>query len=321
MELIIALSLGFLLDLIFGDPHWLPHPVRLIGLLIQKTEQYLRKFTNYCPKKERMAGIFLAIIVMSFSFILPLSILWVASLVSLPLKIFIHTIFCYEIFATKCLKKESMRVYTALKSKDIPSARNYLSWIVGRDTQHLDAMKITKAAVETVAENTCDGVIAPLCFMAIGGAPLGFLYKAVNTLDSMVGYKNDSYLNFGRFSARLDDALNFFPAIFSAYLLIISSFILKLDYKNAFYIYKRDRYNHASPNSGKTESVCAGALGIQLAGNSYYFGKLVAKKTIGDATRTIEITDIILVNRLLYTAASMGVTILVFILCLGVILQ
>lgn len=310
MEILIAVITGFILDLIFGDPLWLPHPIRLIGFMISKGEMILRKVFPKTKKGELAGGVMLVIAITAIAFIAPLGILLLADKINIYSKIAIHSIFCYRILATKSLKTESMKVYHQLVEKDIPNARKFLSWIVGRDTQNLNEEGITKAAVETVAENTSDGVIAPLIFMILGGAPLGFFYKAVNTLDSMIGYKNDKYLFFGRFAAKLDDVLNFVPAVISAYIMIAASFITGLDYKNAYRIYKRDKRNHASPNSAKTESVCAGALNVQLAGDAYYFGKLVKKQTIGDSNRTIKTEDILITNRLMYATAILAVAIM-----------
>lgn len=307
MDIIIAVAIGFVLDLIFGDPAWLPHPIRLIGFMISKGENWLRKVFPKSSRGELIAGMVLTILVVSISFIVPLVILWLLYSLNRWIGIAIHSIFCYQILATKCLRVESMRVYKHLESGDILNARKYLSWIVGRDTENLDEREITKAAVETVAENTSDGVIAPLIFMVIGGAPLAFLYKAVNTLDSMIGYKNDKYLFFGRFAAKCDDVFNFIPAIIAAFMMIYASILTGLNAINAIYIYKRDRKNHASPNSAKTESVCAGALDIQLAGNSYYFGRLVEKPTIGDDNRPVVIGDIKTANRLMYMTAILSV--------------
>ena len=312
MNLLIPISLGFLLDFIFGDPYWLPHPIRFIGLLIKKTENVLLKKTDLSEKQKYFRGVLLTLIVSFVSFVVPFVFLFLVGKFSVLLQMFFQMLFCYQIFATKCLKTESMKVFLALKNGDILEARKFLSYIVGRDTAELSEEKIIKATVETVAENSCDGVIAPLVFMLIGGAPLAFLYKAVNTLDSMVGYKNDKYLFFGRFSAKTDDVLNFIPAILSAYFMIISSYILKLDFKNAVKIYKRDKKNHSSPNSGKTESVCAGALNVQLAGDSYYFGNLVKKLTIGDNNRPVNCFDIVSANKLLYGTAITGFFILTF---------
>lgn len=303
MEVLVAVLVGFILDLIIGDPQGLPHPVRLFGRVISKGELFIRKLLPKTYRGEYIGGLLLAVSVMALAFIFPLGILYVAGKVHIYLKILIHSVFCYQILATKCLKTESMRVFFQLKKNDIPAARKYLSWIVGRDTQNLSIEGITKATVETIAENTSDGVIAPMIYIVIGGAPLGFLYKAINTMDSMIGYKNEKYFYFGKFAARLDDIVNFIPAIISAYIMLVSSFLTGLDYKNAFKIYKRDKRNHSSPNSAKTEAVCAGALNVQLAGDAYYFGKLVKKKTIGDSNRKIQISDILLANRLMYATA------------------
>jgi len=310
MEILIAVITGFLLDLVFGDPKWLPHPVRLIGFLISKGEIFIRTVLPKSERYELAGGAVLVAFITITSLAVPFWILYFAGSINTYLKIAVDSLFCYQILATKSLKTESMRVYYPLKNNDISNARKFLSWIVGRDTQNLTREGIMKATVETIAENTSDGVIAPLLFIVIGGAPLGFFYKAVNTLDSMIGYKNDKYLYFGRFAAKLDDAVNFFPAIISAYIMIAASFITGLDWKNAYRIYKRDRRNHSSPNSAKTESVCAGALNVQLAGDAYYFGKLVKKQTIGDSNRSIQIEDILVTNRLMYTTATIAVIVL-----------
>ena len=310
---IYACIIGFVLDLIVGDPHWLYHPVRLIGKLISSTEKLVRGCFPKTKSGERIGGIVLAIIVMVISTGIPLVILLVCYKTNAYLGLIIESIFCYQLLATKSLKVESMKVYSALKDKDIVKARYAVSMIVGRDTKSLDAVGITKAAVETVAENTSDGSIAPLIAIIIGGAPLGFLYKSINTMDSMIGYKNDKYINLGRFAAKLDDIVNYIPARFSAYMMILSAYILRMDGKNAYRIYKRDRYKHASPNSAHTESVCAGALRVRLAGDAYYFGKLHQKEYIGDALREIEIEDIKRANHLLYMCAFLS-----FILLMGI---
>lgn len=310
---IYACIIGFILDLILGDPHWLYHPIRLIGKLISNMEKLVRRCFPKTKAGERIGGIVLAIIVMVISTGIPLGILVICYKTNVYLGLIIESIFCYQLLATKSLKVESMKVYSALKDKDIEKARYAVSMIVGRDTKSLDAVGITKAAVETVAENTSDGSIAPLIAIIIGGAPLGFLYKSINTMDSMIGYKNDKYINLGRFAAKLDDLVNYIPARFSAYMMILSAYILRMDGKNAYRIYKRDRYKHASPNSAHTESVCAGALRIRLAGDAYYFGKLHKKEYIGDALREIEIEDIKRANHLLYMCAFLS-----FILLMGI---
>ena len=307
---LVALVMGYILDLIFGDPYWMPHPVRFIGNLISILEKVIRRFMPKTKRGEYIGGIILTVMVVSISMVIPLVIILMAKSINTYLALTVETFMCYQILATKSLKVESMKVYDELAKNDLPSARKAVSMIVGRDTKDLTFSGVAKAAVETVAENTSDGIIAPMIFIAIGGAPMGFFYKAINTLDSMVGYKNERYINFGRFAAKLDDVVNYLPARISAYQMILSSFFLRYDYKNAFKIYKRDRYNHASPNSAQTESVCAGALDIQLAGNAYYFGKLYEKPTIGDHIREINYDDIKKANRLLYCTSFISIVII-----------
>lgn len=298
----IPLILGYALDLLVGDPQGFPHPIRLIGTLIENVEKVLRKKCK-SARDERRAGVVLWFVVVLTSYVVPLLILLLASKISFLLAGAIETVMCAFILATKSLKDESMIVHKYLERNDLHSARKYLSYIVGRDVENLNSNQIAKAAVETVAENTSDGVIAPVIFMLIGGAPLGFLYKGINTLDSMVGYKNDKYINMGRFSALADDAANFLPARIAAYLMIAASYILKMDYESAYRIYKRDRYNHKSPNSAHTESVCAGALNIMLGGPNYYGGILVTKPTIGDDKRPVVNDDIKKSNKLMYVTS------------------
>ena len=306
---LIAIVIGFVLDLIIGDPYNFPHPIRFIGNLISKTEKILRD--NGKKEDEFKLGILLVVIVTIISTIIPIGILAISYNINIYLGLVIESIMCYQILCTKALKDESMKVYYELKKGDLILARKKLSMIVGRDVNSLDEKGVAKAAIETVGENTSDGVIAPLLYMIIGGAPLGLLYKSINTMDSMVGYKNEKYINFGRAAAKLDDIANYIPARVSAYLLILASFILKLDWKNAYKIYKRDRYNHASPNSAHTEAVCAGALNIQLAGDAYYFGKLYKKPTIGDKIREVKIDDIPLVNKIMYVAVSIPIVLII----------
>lgn len=315
---IIAFGFGFLLDLLLGDPYWLPHPIRLIGSLITKTEKCLRSNTKEevqqekqqieQNKKELRQGGAMVLIVLGVTLATVMLILLLAYRVHPYIGVMVETIMTYQILATKCLKVESMKVYQCLKYQTLEEARKAVSMIVGRDTQCLNEEGVAKAAIETVAENTSDGVIAPMLYTALGGPILGFLYKAVNTMDSMIGYKNDKYLYFGRAAAKLDDIVNYLPARISAYLMIAASFLAGKDFngKRAFRIYKRDNRNHASPNSAQTESVCAGALGIQLAGDASYFGKVVKKPFIGDALRQVECEDIRRVNRLLYLTAWMS---------------
>ena len=298
-----AIIAGFILDLIFGDPHWLPHPICLIGNLIGFIERNLRPRLEPNKGALLLGGALMVIIVLVISFVVPMVILLAAGMVSPWLAFALETLMCYQIFATKCLRDESMKVYTALHNHDLADARVKLSWIVGRDTQNLDEEEITKGAVETVAENTADGIIAPMFYMFLGGVPLAFLYKGINTMDSMVGYKNDKFLYFGRCAAKLDDLANLLPARITGLVMIGAAFVLGLDGKNAWKIFWRDRYNHLSPNSAMTESVTAGALDIQLGGDHFYFGKLVHKDTIGDDIRPVCPEDIVKTNRLLYMTA------------------
>lgn len=312
---IMAFFLGFLLDLLFGDPYFLPHPIRLIGSLIAKIEKcFLGKNKNRNEKRELRQGICMVIIVLFSTMTAATLILFLAYSMNCYLGMAVEMIMTYQILAVKCLKDESMKVYRCLKEKTLPEARKAVSMIVGRDTDCLDEAGVAKAAIETVAENTSDGVIAPMLYTALGGPILGLLYKAVNTMDSMIGYKNDTYLYFGRAAAKLDDVVNFLPARISAYFMILASFLGGKCFsgKRAYYIYKRDNRNHASPNSAQTESVCAGALGIQLAGDASYFGEIVKKPYIGDNVRAVEYEDIKRVNRLMYLTAWISEMICLF---------
>lgn len=308
-----ALVLGFILDLLIGDPHFLYHPIRLVGNLISVTEKGLRKIFPKTEKGELTAGVFLMLIVTGISTAVPCLLLYGARRLNPWLYFAVQTVMCYQLLATRSLKDESMKVCDRLKAEDLPGARYAVSMIVGRDTQVLDETGVTKAAVETVAENTSDGIIAPMLFLAIGGAGLGYFYKSINTMDSMVGYKNEKYLYFGRAAAKLDDVVNFLPSRISALLMIAACTFTGLDRKNAFRIWKRDRFNHASPNSAQTEAVMAGALGVQLAGDAWYFGTLCKKKTIGDAIRPVEYEDIRRANRLLYGTAVLALVVFSFV--------
>lgn len=308
---IFAFIAGFVLDLLIGDPHFIPHPVRLIGSLISSLDKRLNCDAGYNSSEKKLnlikykRGMLLVFTVIFATFAISVIIIVAAYSINLYAGVIAEAVMTWQILATKCLRVESMRVYDALRTDGVDAGRRAVSMIVGRDTSVLDAAGVTRAAVETIAENTSDGVIAPMLYTAIGGPVLGFVYKAVNTMDSMLGYKNDKYMYFGRFAARLDDVVNFIPARISAYLMIAAAFIggRQFDGKNAYRIFKRDRFNHASPNSAQTESVCAGALRVQLAGDAVYFGKLVKKKYIGDGLREIEYEDIKRANRLMYITA------------------
>ena len=304
-----ALILGFFLDLLIGDPHGFPHPVVLIGKLIDVTEKGMRKIFPKTVRGENFAGAAIWLIVVIVSTALPALLLWLAYGVSRWLGLALETIMCAQILATKSLRQESMKVYQALQTGDLEKARHTVSMIVGRDTQRLDEAGVARAAVETVAENTSDGIIAPMLFLAIGGAPLGFFYKAVNTMDSMLGYVEMPYKNVGLVPAKMDDVFNYIPARLSALLMLGAGTILGMDVKNGWKIFKRDRYNHASPNSAQTESVCAGLLGLRLAGDAWYHGVLHKKKYIGDPLREIEPEDIPKACCLLYATAFLGLVV------------
>lgn len=313
MYMIGVIVTGFILDLFLGDPHWMPHPVRFIGNIISFLTKSLHKPDRKTKENEIWQGAILVIITAMLSFFIPLIILKIAGLFGTGVVFLVESIMCYQIIAAKSLYMESMKVYKALISQDVEGARKAVSMIVGRDTKPLDQEGITKAAVETVAENTSDGVIAPLFFLAIGGAPLGFLYKAINTMDSMVGYKNDEFLYFGRVAAKLDDIVNYIPARLAALLIVISAPLFGLSAHQAWKIFIRDRHNHASPNSAQTESAVAGALGIRLGGDAWYFGKLHHKPTIGDATRKVVSDDIRKVNYLMYAGTVIFIVVIALI--------
>ena len=305
---LLALVLGFILDLIIGDPHGLYHPIRLVGNLIGLLEKHMNKKSD-SPDRQMVMGWLMALIVITLSSGIPLLLLLLAYHIHPVCGLVLETIMCWQLLATKSLKDESMKVYRKLKKHDLQGSRHAVSMIVGRDTEVLDETGVTKAAVETVAENTSDGVIAPMFYMAIGGAFLGWMYKSINTMDSMVAYKNDRYLYFGRIPAYLDDIANYIPARLAGLLMVLASFLVRLDGTHAFAIFRRDRYNHASPNSAQTEAVMAGALNVQLAGDAWYFGELHKKKTIGDDIRPVEAEDIVRANKLLYGTAVVSLVI------------
>lgn len=303
---VFAVTAGFLLDLLLGDPDFLYHPVRLMGHLIAAAEKIIRSCFPKTKAGERAGGGILVAFVLAVSMTVPAALLFFAYGYAWPAGVALETFMCYQIFAVKSLKTESDKVYRALKTEGLPAARKAVSMIVGRDTRKLTEEGVTKAAVETVAENTSDGVTAPLFYMVIGGAVLGFGYKAVNTMDSMLGYKNEKYKYFGTAAARLDDGANYIPARLTAWIMIGASFLAGMDWRNAVHIYLRDKRKHKSPNAAQTEAVMAGALDVELAGNAWYFGKLYEKPAIGDPLRKIKPEDIRKAHRLFYITAVLA---------------
>ena len=303
---LIALLLGFFIDLLLGDPHSIPHPVVWIGKLITAVEKAVRRIFPKTVRGENVAGGVLWLVVAGVSTAVPALLLYAAYRIHPAAGLALESIMCWQILATKSLRDESMKVYAALKEGVPENYRRAVSMIVGRDTAELDDLAVTRAAVETVAENASDGVIAPMLFLALGGAPLGFFYKAANTMDSMLGYVEMPYKNIGLVPAKMDDVLNYIPARLSALLMLAAGALLRLDAKNGWRIWRRDRRNHASPNSAQTESVCAGLLGVRLAGDACYHGVLHKKPYIGDARREIEYEDIPRAGRLLYATAALS---------------
>lgn len=320
MRIILLMLGGFILDGIFGDPAWLVHPVVIMGKAITVLEKFLRKRLPNTPEGERLGGRILAMALPVGTLLITGGVCWLFYRISPILGFAIELLWCAQALAAKGLAQESTNVYRELVKGDLPASRRAVSRIVGRDTAELTSEGVTKAAVETVAENASDGVIAPLFYMMLGGAPLALVYKAINTMDSMVGYKNEKYLNFGRAAAKLDDAANYLPSRIAALLWIASAALTGNDAKSAWRIWRRDRRKHASPNSAQTESACAGALNVQLAGPATYFGKYCDKPTIGDAVRAIEPKDILRANTMMYVASVLGlaaaVLVRILVLCI-----
>lgn len=293
MSLIYKIIIAYILDLILGDPYRIPHPITYIGKLIKKVEKLF-----YPLKNKKFWGIIFNLIV--------LSVVYTVSFFINKIEI-LEIYFLYTIFASKSLVKESFKVYKALSEKNLSEARKQLSYLVSRDTESLSENDIIKGTIETCSENITDGIIAPMFYMFIGGLPLAMTYKAINTMDSMVGYKTEKYTNFGWFSARLDDWTNFIPARFGGMIFIpLASLILRYNYKNSLKIYFRDRKNHSSPNSAHTESSVAGAMEIRLGGPTVYFGKVEEKKYIGDEKKSLEISDILKTHKIIYFSGAIA---------------
>ncbi|MDO4323862.1 MAG: adenosylcobinamide-phosphate synthase CbiB [Lachnospiraceae bacterium] len=307
---LLAVLIGFIADLIFGDPAVSWHPICLIGNLIAKLEKGIRRLFPKTRRGELAGGCVMAVLVVLISAGIPAVLLVLSYRVSFWLGAAVEAVMCFFIFAVKSLKRESMNVGRALREEGLEAGRKAVARIVGRDTQALSETGVVKAAVETVAENFSDGVFAPMLYLLLGGGVLGFAYKSINTMDSMTGYKNDRYLYFGRFAAKLDDVVNYIPARLAALFLIVSAAVCGQDAKAAFRIWRRDRRNHASPNSAQTEAAAAGALHVRLAGDAYYFGKLYKKPFIGDDLRPVEIEDIARMNRMMVTASVLSLIVM-----------
>lgn len=305
-----AVVLGFFIDLLIGDPRWLYHPVRVIGKLIEALEKFFRGLFPKGKGGERTAGTLTAICVILVSTLVPYFLLRLFYHIALGLGFVFETFWCYQLFATRSLQNESMKVYREVRRGNLEEARDAVSMIVGRDTDTLDFDGITRAAVETVAENTSDGIIAPMFWMMIAGAAGGFFYKSINTLDSMIGYRNEKYQYFGTFAARLDDVVNFIPARLAGILMVAASGMCGLDRRNARRIFLRDRKKHASPNSAHTEAAMAGALRVELAGDASYFGVIHHKPTLGDPIRGIRPDDIRKANVLSFFTALLALIVL-----------
>lgn len=306
MLILMAVPAAFLLDTLFGDPTWLPHPVVFMGRCISRLEKALRAVLPKTPRGEWAGGCLVAAVLPLGTFMLTSLACAAAARLHPMLGLGLQVFWCAQALAAKGLAQESGRVYRELVKKDLSAARQAVARIVGRDTENLTAEGVTKAAIETVAENASDGVIAPLLYMLVGGAPLALTYKAINTMDSMLGYKNSKYLYFGRCAAKLDDAANWLPSRVAALLWVAAAALTGGDAKGAWRIWRRDRRNHASPNSAQTESACAGALGVQLAGPAYYYGEYYDKPTIGDAQRAVEPEDILRANRMMYAESLLA---------------
>ena len=302
-HLLTALTAGFILDFILGDPEGLWHPVQGIGSVISFLEKSIRKVFPKTRTGERIGGALLVVLTLVVSVSVPGILLLAAGRISPVLLFLAEVLFTWQMLAVKSLRKESCRVYDALEQEGLPAGRKAVSRIVGRDTERLTEDGVIKAAVETVAENTSDGVVAPLFYLFLAGPLGGFFYKAVNTMDSMVGYQNERYQYFGTAAARLDDVMNWIPARLSAFFMVLSALPCGYSVREAWRIYRRDRRNHKSPNAAQTEAVMAGALGIRLAGDAWYFGKRYPKPFIGDASRPVEREDILRAGRLEYATA------------------
>ena len=306
--LVIKIWIAYVLDLIFGDPQNIIHPVQVIGKMISSGEKYLLGKRHESDRKYKFfAGMILNITVISVTYAVTYLIYKSSenSIIFTVAEIYLM----YTIFSINSLAREGNRVYNILKEGNIERARKDLSYLVSRDTGTMDEKMIIRSTMETISENTVDGIVAPMLYMFLGGLPLSMTYKAINTFDSMVGYKNEKYMDFGKFSAKLDDVANFIPARITGILIVIASMILGYDYKNSLKIFIRDRKNHSSPNSGHAEAGVAGALGVQFGGRVSYFGKEVDKPVIGDKAKDFELEDIKKNIKIMYAASFLSLVV------------
>ena len=305
MTLVIKIWIAYVLDLIFGDPQNIIHPVQVIGKMISSGEKFLLGENSSLSRKYKFfAGMILNITVISLTYGITYLIRRTSenSIILTVAEIYLM----YTVFSINSLAREGNRVYNILKEGNIERARKDLSYLVSRDTGTMDEKMIIRSTMETISENTVDGIVAPMLYMFLGGLPLSMTYKAINTFDSMVGYKNEKYMDFGKFSAKLDDVANFIPARITGILIVIASMILGYDYKNSLKIFIRDRKNHSSPNSGHAEAGVAGALGVQFGGRVSYFGKEVDKPVIGDKIKDFELEDIKKNIKIMYVASFLS---------------
>lgn len=303
MLILYATLIGFALDLLLGDPAWLPHPVVWMGRYIAGYERSVRPLFPRTPRGELLAGALLAVSLPLLTFALSFGVCLLARRLHPAAELLVQSFWCFQALAARGLATESGRVYEALRKGDLEAARMAVARIVGRDTERLDAEGVARAAVETVAENFCDGVVSPLLYMTLGGTPLALAFKAVSTMDSMVGYKTERYLYFGRAAARLDDAANYLPARIAALFWIAAAAVTGHDARAAFRIWRRDAKKTSSPNAGQTESACAGSLGVRLGGPAWYFGERHEKPTLGDTGRPCAPEDILRANRMMLCAS------------------
>lgn len=301
----ISIWMAFILDLALGDPLWYPHPVIAMGKYIGTFEKKVRKYIH-SPKGLFISGIILVITTFSITVGIGLFILWISKILHFILYELISVVLIWNCFALKCLSQEAMKIFRALDRGDIEQARIQLSYLVARETKWLNEEQITRAAVETIVENASDGVIAPMFYMFLGGPVLGLGYKAINTMDSMVGYKNEKYEDFGKSAAVIDDIANFIPARITGLLIVAAAAVFKMDYKSAWKILIRDRRKHKSPNAGYPEAAAAGALNIELGGSNIYFGETVYKPTIGENIRPPQYEDIKKAVQLLYGSSFLA---------------